>query len=99
MADVTLDLQEGFFDDTVVVRHAGREIARREKVRTRMQIGLADQLELDLPAGAVAFEIALPDKDIAAVVNLPPERPLWVGVSLDSGRLRIRIARDAFGYV
>jgi len=99
MADVTIDLQEGFFDDTVVVRHDDREVARREGLRTRMQIGLADQLELDLPSGATAIEIALPEKDIAALVQLPPERPLWIGVSLDAGRLKIRVAREAFGYL
>jgi hypothetical protein len=99
MAEVTIDLQEGFFDDTLVVRHDGQEVARRDGLRTRMQTGFAHQFELDLPPGATALEIVLPAKDIAALVQLPPERPLWIGVSLDAGRLQIRVAREAFGYL
>jgi hypothetical protein len=99
MAEVTVALQEGFFDDTVVVRHAGRDLARRDGLRTRMQIGLADELTLDLPPGPIAIEIALPEKDIAAIVQLPDERPLWIGVNLEEGGLIIRVAREAFGYL
>ena len=100
MSGVTVDLQEGFFDDTVVFRQDGRELERRTGLRTRMQIGLAAQVELVLPPGPIALEIVLPEKDIAAVVNLPAERPLWVGVSLEEpGSLRIRVSHEAFGYL
>ncbi len=38
--------QEGFTDDTVVVRVNGREVFRKGSVKTRLQIGYADSFEV-----------------------------------------------------
>lgn len=85
---VTVDLQEGFLDDTVVLRVDGREILR-EKVRTKMQTGLGRHVEVDVAPGSHALEVELPDRNEAARLDLVVRAPHYVGVSLAGGKLAV----------
>ena len=53
-------LQEGFEDDTVVLRIADEEVYRRDSLATRMQIGLADSFELTVEEDEAELEVSLP---------------------------------------
>ncbi len=55
-----INLQEGFANDTVVVRVNGQEVFNRTSVKTRLQIGLANAFEVDVPEGSADIQIALP---------------------------------------
>lgn len=97
---LTLALQEGFDDDTVLITAGGRTLQRLEHVSTRNQIGLARELSLIAPAGVAALEIVLPDKGIVHAVPLGAEDGLHYGASIDAaGTVDVRRSPEPFGYV
>ena len=56
--------QEGFTDDTVVVRVNGEEVFHKGSVKTRLQIGYADSFEMTVEEGSVNVEVLLPLKNL-----------------------------------
>jgi len=52
--------QEGFADDTVVIRVNGKEVFRKASVKTRTQIGYAGSFEVNVQEGSVNVEVTLP---------------------------------------
>lgn len=100
MSELTIDLQEGFYEDRVVVRSNGEELASVDGVTTRVQLGHARSLELELPADAREVAIEVPTRGLRAVVRLEPGTRWYVGVSITrDGRIETRLSRMPFGYL
>ncbi len=98
MPTLTIDLQEGFEGEEVVVRVDGKEAARRGGVRTKRMLGLADSLEVEVPAGTAAVEIAVPAKNLSKKVEVRPEETPYLGVSLSGGEINLLPYPEPFGY-
>lgn len=98
---ITVALQEGFDDDTVVISTPTKIHEHLEHVSTRTQIGLARELLITVPADATTLRIALPAKGIEHEVELDERDGGHFGVSIDPVAKRIIIRRSAepFGYV
>jgi hypothetical protein len=97
---LTIEFQEGFQDETVLLRLAGVETMRQQHVKTRLQTGYAAASAATVPEGRVVLEVELPDSAERAQVVLDVRAPLWVGVNLDPGRvLRFKLSDTPFGYV
>lgn len=93
-------LQEGFSDDTVVIRLDGAEVFRKPHVHTRLQIGLADSFETDVPDAPVRLEVFVPSKELAAATEVRSQGTMYVGVSVEpGGGLSFRTSTEPFGYV
>lgn len=100
MTELTVDLQEGFHDDRVVVRSGGAELASADDVTTRVQLGLARSLEVTLPAGARDVEIEVPTRDLRTAVQVDPGTRAYLGVSITrDGRIETRLSTTPFGYL
>jgi hypothetical protein len=100
MAEITVDLQDGFKDDTVAISAGGREVMREEGVTTRFQIGMARSLQVAVPEGEVTLEVEVPTKNARATVPIDTSKPVFVGVSLTTeGELEIRVQERVFGYM
>lgn len=101
VAEVTLDLREGFFADEVVASADGMDSVHARDVTTRTQTGLARSLALPLPPTAQRLRVELPALGLAHDIVLPVDRPLWVGVSLSRARdhLEVQLQDRPFGYV
>ena len=95
MPRLSIDLQDGFAGDEVIVRVNGKEVARRSAVRTKRMLGLADSLEVPVPGGAVALEIELPAKQIRGTRDV---RHSHVSVSLAGRDVQFTEADEPFGY-
>lgn len=98
MPTLTIDLQEGFEGEEVVIRVAGKEAARRGGVRTKRMLGLADSLEVEVPAGTASVEIAVPSKNLSKQVDVRPEETPYLGVSLSGGQINLLPYPEPFGY-
>lgn len=94
-----LALQEGFEDDAVVLRVDGEEVYRRDSLATRMQIGLADSLELTVEEDEVELEVSLPKRSLACETKIAVAGTTYVGVSVELGAVSIRTQQEPFGYV
>ena len=90
MTKMKLALEEGFEDDHVVVATGGSTIADETGVTTRYQINLARLIELELPDGARAIEVTLPDKGLTGTLDFDGKAPETVKAS---------VARDGSGIV
>lgn len=97
---LTIEFQEGFHDDALVVRIAGIEAMRHEHVTTRLQTGYAAAGTATVAAGRVVLDVDLPATGGSGQVVLDVQAPMWVGVNLDAGRVfRFKVSDSPFGYV
>ena len=93
-----VDLQEGFLGEPVVATVNGRELFRKDSVRTRTQIGLADSFEIVLPPGPV--EIALTARGTTADISVSLSTDLFVAVSITpEGQIVHKQSSEPFGYL
>src|SRR5688572_2900185 len=99
MALLHIDLQEGFEDENVVIKVAGKEAFRKTNVRTKLQIGLADSFETTIESGPVTVEIELPSKNLSKSIEVQGSNAVYLGVSVIEGKIEHRIAHEQFGYL
>lgn len=97
---VGIDLQDGFKDDTVVISHERRELAREQDVNTRFQIGKARSLQVALPEGEVSLTVEVPTQDLSKTVLVDTSGPVFVGISITPEReLEVKVQATPFGYL
>jgi len=95
-----IDLQDGFKNDTVIIRVNGKEVFRKDNVSTRFQIGYALSVDLGPVGNPPAVEIVLPQKNISHSLKLQEPEPIFLGVSLtQEGSIDCRVSHEPFGYV
>lgn len=100
MALLHIALQEGFFDDSVIIRANQQEIFQHQAVKTRNQIGLAEWVEVNLPEGSITLEVSIPSRGVAQSIPLQLSGNLYLGISLTpEGKLDYQISNEAFGYL
>lgn len=63
--------QEGFDDDSVIVRINGKEMFRKDDLKTRSQIGYAGSFETNSHEGPVTIDILLPNKNLSQTGAAP----------------------------
>src|SRR2546422_7280448 len=99
MAQLHIAMQEGFEDETVVIRVAGREAFRKDNVKTKLQIGFADSFEMNVEEGSVSIEIDLPKKSLSKSIELQVPNTVYLGVSIIAGKIEYKISPEPFGYL
>jgi hypothetical protein len=92
-------LQEGFARDRVVVKVNGAEVANRPEVTTRNQIGFAEAVECEVPAGEARVDVEVPARQLTASARCVVDDTMYVGVSIEHDHLELRTQREAFGYL
>ncbi|WP_439579211.1 hypothetical protein [Elioraea sp.] len=97
MPAITLDLQEGFAGETVEVRVDGVPVWRGE-VRTDWSIGLAERVELEVPATGGTVSVSVPSRPATIELLLEPGEARVLGVSLIGGGLVSRRSDEPFRY-
>ena len=99
MAVLSIHLQEGFEDDTAVVRLNGAETARRTHLKTRQLLGYAEVIDLPKPAGGdIELELSLPDRGLSARCVVPGAGDSFVAANVTDGRLQIAVRDRPFSY-
>ncbi len=98
MFTLVIDFQDGFSDDTVVLRIDGREKDRKEQVTTSPLLGLAATIQTEVEKGPANIEISVPTRDIQETVPLDIAADTYLGVSYMPGRLDIIVSKTPFGY-
>ncbi len=101
MTTLFIDLREGFENDEVIVNVDGKEVYRREEVKTRYQLGLADEIKMPVaPDGTVAIEVLLPRKNLSQQLTVPISGDTYVGVSVArDGSLECQWQAEPFFYM
>ncbi|UVJ46426.1 hypothetical protein NVV94_13410 [Pseudomonas sp. LS1212] len=96
MAKLTIDLQDGFSKEKIVVSIAGRLIFQQENLSTRTQIGLAASFSTTVAGGLVILSFLFPDRsDKPQTLSLTIHDDTYLGVSLDAEGLIVSKSSNA----
>jgi hypothetical protein len=98
MASLVIDLQDGFSDDTVVIRVDGRETFHKQSVSTDYSLGRADSVEIQVSEGRVKVEVAVPSRRLSDAILLDVSTTVYLGVSIPDGEVGFRISNEMFLY-
>lgn len=99
MVLLKVDLQDGFDGDLVTVIVNSAEVFRKEGIKTRLTLGLADSFEVNIPDGKVNIEVSLPMKDISGTISMEISGPVFLGVSVQDRRISFRRSETMFFYL
>jgi hypothetical protein len=99
MPTLHVALQEGFADDCVVLRVNDREVARREGVSTKNQIGLAATVDVDVASGPVELDVEVVTQHVAGRQKVDALATPYVGVSILGGALTLQPQGEPFRYL
>jgi hypothetical protein len=98
MATLHIDLQDGFAGDSVVIRLDGREVYRKDGVKTDLRISRADAVDVQAANPTATVEVEARGQSASASVDVTREP--YLSVSLDAdGRPQLRTSTEAFAYL
>ena len=96
---VSIDLQEGFFNDEVTIFEKDKKIYHAEKIKTRMQIGLAASFEVELSGEKTTLRIVIPNRQIDEKKEIELAENLHVAISLtEDDKLEWKMSEAPFMY-
>ena len=98
MTTIRIALQDGFEDDSVVIKVNDKEVFKNESVKTKRQIGKAASFDLEVNEGATNVEISLPLKKLSETIDLKVSGEVYLGISLVEDRIEHRISSEPFRY-
>jgi hypothetical protein len=106
MVLLNIDLQDGFQDDTVIVKANNNEVFREEKVKTDLRISLAKQLKppINVTSGEVELQVTIPTKDLADSYKFIASSDIYIGISvvnpgLKNEKIQFSISDEPFPYL
>lgn len=99
MVKLTIDLQAGFTNDTVIIQANNQEVFRKENVQTQLLLGYADSLEVEVPEGAVRIEIVMPSRNLSETIELQAASDTFLAVSVQEQRIIYRVSNEPSGYL
>lgn len=98
MISISIDLQDGFSDDIVVVQVNGQEIFNKKGVNTDYSLGRADSVETLVPEDSVEVAVAVPSKSLSDTVVIKAAAEIYLGVSIIDDRIVFRISDKMYRY-
>lgn len=97
MPTVHVALEGGFEDDVVEVSVAD-QVVRRTGVVTLTAIGLADQVDVDVPEGRWRLAVRLPGRDLSTELRVDVDEDVLVRVSVTPGGLTAELTTGSYGW-
>ena len=103
LAELQIDIQEGFEDDLVIVRVNGTEVFREEGVTTKLLLGATDFTSdnaprVQVPEGSVDVEVLVPSKNLSRTISVQASQKTYLGVSIQDGKIHFIELDKPFGY-
>ena len=98
MVTLTIDLQEGFQEDKVVLYVNGEEVYRKDQVRTKRLLGMAGSFTTEVETGSVNVEIRVETKHLAKTIPLEISDDTYLGISIVNGVIDHIVSDEPFGY-
>ena len=98
MIPLTIDLQEGFDNDEVIICLGDQPVYAKSGVTTNWSTGLADSIPLTVAAGLLTVQVQLPRKELSAQIELDAAVYPYLACSVRVGRLYCTPAEQMFLY-
>ena len=99
MAKMTIALQDGFRNDSVIITVNDNEVYRKSGVSTNLAISLAESIETTVSGNDVRLQIEVPSRNTKTTTTLHASESPYVSISLkDSGKPEVIPSKEAFRY-
>ena len=98
MSSIRIALQDGFEDDSVVVKVNGKEVFKQESIKTKRQIGKAASFEVEVEEGSVNVEVSLPLKNLSDIIAVKVSDKVFLGVSVVENKIEHKVSSEPFRY-
>jgi len=97
MQELLIILQDGFDSDDVTVTVNGKEAVSERGISTKMLLGMADEVTVELPAKGATVGVEVRSRKLSATRKLVG-KPKSLIVSIEEGELVMRegTGREAF---
>lgn len=98
MGQLTIDLQAGFSDDTVIITVDGSEVFRSTSVSTDYSIGRAGSVTVPSVSGEVTVTVDVASMGVARTIPHDVDDSPWLAISVADGAVSTRASAEAFEY-
>ena len=99
MSKITIALQDGFRNDSVVITVNDEEVFRKSGVSTNLAISLAESIEATVSVNDVRLEVDVLSRHTKTTRTLRASECPYVSICLkDSGKPEITPSKEAFRY-
>jgi len=99
LALLHIAFQDGYEDDLVIVQINGKEVFRKEGLRTNLLLGYADSFEAQITEGSVKVKVILPSKKLSEIIALKVSADVYLGLSIHDSKINYIISHKPFGYL
>lgn len=99
MSGLRIDLQEGFRNDTVIVRVNGEEVFQKSGVTTRLSASIADSFEVPVEGSPSEVEVEASTRALTGKGKVDAEHTPYLGVSIEGAAIRFERSVEPFRYL
>lgn len=99
MPRLTIDLQNGFLNDEVILRVAGAEVLRKSQVTTNLAISLAASCPVEVGESPADVEVLVPSRRVQGAVRVDVARTPYLGVNIAEDGLQLQPSETMFFYL
>lgn len=99
MPRLTIDLQDGFSNDEVILRVAGIEVLKKSQVTTNPAISLAQSCPVEVGEGTLEVEVLVPSRKLQGAVRLDVARTPYLGVNVVENELELQPSETMLFYL
>lgn len=96
---LTIDLQEGFTSDHVVIELNNKVVFDERNVRSRFEIGFATRKEIKVPKRPYELRVSIPEAHIIKKIMIDPAETTHVGVNRTDQGIEVTRSSQPFGYL
>jgi len=97
---VSIDLQEGFFNDEVTIFEKDKKIFQAENVKTRTQIGLAASFAAEMTGKKTTLRVVVPSHQIDVKKEIELAENLHIAISVtEENKLEWKLSEAPFMYM
>jgi hypothetical protein len=103
VTNLVIDLQDGFKDDTVILRINNDEVFRKKHITTDLRISLATRFTTNINSGEVQVEVIIPTKDLIDNYKFIINSESYLGISiveseLPNKKIKFILSQEPFVY-
>jgi hypothetical protein len=98
MVILSIHLQDGFSNDTVLIEVNGKRVYEQKDVTTKLLLGKADSTQTEVEIGPVHVQVEVRTQDLADTIELEVSAATYLGISVVDGEIEFMISDEPFGY-
>ena len=98
MITLHIDFQEGFLDDSVIIKVNQKEVFKEEHITTLMLTGLAKYFTVLIESGLVSIDVILEKRRVNGSITYEIKSDKYVGISVLNQKINFLITDKSFFY-